>query len=110
MRGSNDEFGRVTKMLADRNVIFGHLMDVKGNSYLKAVSLMNLSDSDTKGRAFEPKKVKHIDGHKVSCYYMYISTELDLTATTLKKPLKNKITRLTNVSLVASTISTTIAY
>jgi len=90
MRGDNKEFGRVTKMLADRNVIFGHLMDVKGNSYLKAIYLMNLSNSDTKGRAFEPKKAKNRDGHKMSCYYMYISTELDLSATTFKEAIEKQ--------------------
>jgi len=77
-------------MLADRNVIFAHLMDIKGHSYLNAIYLMNLSDSDTKGRAFEPKKIKNKDGDKLSCFYRYITTELDLSSSTFKDAMKKQ--------------------
>ena len=47
VRGS--EFNKVTNILVSRNVIFAHLMHMKGDSYLKGLYLMNLSDSETKG-------------------------------------------------------------
>ena len=50
---------------------------------------MNLTNSDTRGRAFEPKRVKNRDGEKVTCYYRYISTELDLTTNTFKEAIEN---------------------
>ena len=88
-RGSDPNFRRVADMLIDGNVIFANLMSQNGQSYLKAIYIMNLTNSDTRGRAFEPKRVKNRDGEKMTCYYRYISTELDLTTNTFKEAIAN---------------------
>ena len=88
-RGSDPNFRRVADMLIDGNVIFANLMSQNGQSYLKAIYIMNLTNSDTRGRAFEPKRVKNRDGEKITCYYRYISTELDLTTNTFKEAIEN---------------------
>ncbi len=36
-------------------------MDMTGNSYLEAIYIVNIFDSDTKGTGFQPKSEKHRD-------------------------------------------------
>ena len=83
------EFKRLTSILKSKNVVFAHLMDSTGDSYLEAVYVMNLTASTfnaagSKRLEFDPKRVKNKCGDKVAAYYRYTTTELDLTASTFK--------------------------
>ena len=73
------DFPKMVKLMIDKNVIFKDLMESTGNSYLEAVYLMNITDSETKGRAFEPRKRKNRDTAKVGAYYLYNYVAMDLT-------------------------------
>ena len=46
----------MVNLMISKNVIFKDLMESTGKTYLAAVYLMNITDSETKGRAFEPRK------------------------------------------------------
>ena len=81
------EFKRITSLLKSKNVVFAHLMDSTGDSYLEAIYVMNLTASnlnDSKRLEFDPKRVKNKSGDKIAAYYRYTTTELDLTADTFK--------------------------
>ena len=83
------EFKRITSLLKSKNVVFAHLMDSTGDSYLEAVYVMNLTASDfgkddSKRLEFDPKRIKNKCGDKIAAYYRYTTTELDLTASTFK--------------------------
>ena len=86
------EFKRLTSILKSKNVVFAHLMDSTGDSYLEAVYVMNLTastfnDAGSKRLEFDPKRIKNKCGDKVAAYYRYTTTELDLTASTFKDAL-----------------------
>ena len=83
------EFNRLTSLLKSKNVVFSHLMDSTGDSYLEAIYVMNLTASDWGGEGnkrleFDPKRIKNKSGDKIAAYYRYTTTELDLTASTFK--------------------------
>jgi hypothetical protein len=50
---------------------------------------MNITDSETKGRAFEPRKRKNRDTTKVGAYYLYNCVAMDLTKDTFKEAIQN---------------------
>ena len=75
--------------MIDKNVIFKDLMESTGKTYLAAVYLMNITDSETKGRAFEPRKRKNRDTTKVGAYYLYNYVAMDLTKDTFKEAIQN---------------------
>ena len=84
------DFKRLTSILKVKNVVFSHLMDSTGDSYLEAIYVMNLSASnfnDSKRLEFDPKRIKNKSGDKISAYFRYTTTELDLTASTFKDAL-----------------------
>ena len=81
------DFAKVVRLLASKNVIFAHLMDMSGNSYLEAIYLMNMFDSDTKHKHFEPKLKRNRDADKIAAFYRFTSTELDLEASTFKEAI-----------------------
>ena len=83
------DFPKMVKLMIDKNVIFKDLMESTGNSYLEAVYLMNITDSETKGRAFEPRKRKNRDTAKVGAYYLYNYVAMDLTKDTFKEAIQN---------------------
>jgi hypothetical protein len=64
-------------------------MESTGKTYLAAVYLMNITDSETKGRAFEPRKRKNRDTTKVGAYYLYNYVAMDLSKDTFKEAIKN---------------------
>ena len=81
------DFKKLTSILKSKNVVFAHLMDSTGDSYLEAVYVMNLTASnfnDGKRLEFDPKRIKNKCGDKIAAYYRYTTTELDLTASTFK--------------------------
>jgi len=84
------DFAKVATMLKNKNVIFGNLMDMTGDSYLEAIYIMQLFDSETKGKAFEPKKARNRNTDKIATYYRFSTTELDLTADTFKQAIERK--------------------
>ena len=60
-------------------------MDSVGDSYLAALYIMNIFDSDTPGnKELIPKKARNKDTEKIATYYRFSSTELDLEASTFK--------------------------
>jgi len=85
------EFNHLASLMKSKNVVFSHLMDTTGNSYLEAMYVMNLSKSDwTKDGdriEFDPKRRKNKSTDKVAAYYRYTTTELDLSAETLKEAI-----------------------
>ena len=83
------DFAKVAKLLVSKNVMFANLMDMTGNSYLEAIYLMNIFDSDTKGNKFEPKSKRHRDTDKISAFYRFTTTTLDLEASTFKEAISN---------------------
>ena len=65
-------------------------MSSTGDSYLEAIYVMNLTNSDWKESdrlEFDPKRVKNKSGDKIAAYYRYSTTELDLTAGTFEEAL-----------------------
>ena len=83
------EFNHLTSLLKSKNVVFSHLMDSTGDSYLEAIYVMNLTASDfgkdgSKCLEFDPKRIKNKSGDKIAAYDRYTTTELDLTANTFK--------------------------
>ena len=65
------EFNRLTSLLKSKNVVFSHLMDSTGDSYLEAIYVMNLTASDwgDKGNQrleFDPKRIKNKSGDKIA--------------------------------------------
>ena len=40
------EFAQLASLTKSKNVVFSHLMETTGNSYLEAMCVMNLSKSD----------------------------------------------------------------
>ena len=83
------EFNHLTSLLKSKNVVFSHLMDSTGDSYLEAIYVMNLTASDwgkdgSKHLEFDPQRIKNKSGDKIAAYYRYTTTELDLTANTFK--------------------------
>ena len=82
------DFKHLTSILKSKNVVFSHLMDSTGDSYLEAIYVMNLTASnfnDSKRLEFDPKRIKNKSGDKISAYFRYTTTELDLTASTFKE-------------------------
>jgi hypothetical protein len=66
-------------------------MDTTGNRYLVATYVMNLTKSDWTEMGdrieFDPKRMKNKDTSKVTADHRYTTTELDLTAATLKEAI-----------------------
>jgi hypothetical protein len=85
-----DDFAKVCKILKSKNVLFSSMMDMIANSFLEAIYLTNMFDSDTKGKAFEPKAAKNRDTEKISAVFHFTTTELDLEASTFKEAMKNQ--------------------
>ena len=77
----NDELTRktfyeTTKFLSKHNVVFAHLMDTTGDSYLAGLYLMKIQDSKNPGNtAFIPKKDKNKDTEKLAAFYRFTTTE-----------------------------------
>ena len=64
------DFYATTRLLKKHNVVFEHLMDTTGDSYLAAVSLMKIrAAGDQNITAFIPKKAKSKDTEKLAAYY-----------------------------------------
>ena len=60
------DFKTTTKFLVRNNLVFAHLMDSVGDSYLTALYIMNIFASDTPGnREFIPKKARNKDTEKI---------------------------------------------
>jgi hypothetical protein len=83
------QFKRIASLLKSKNVVFAHLMDSTGDSYLEAIYVVNLTASDwgdegSKSLEFDPKRIKNKSGDKIAAYYRCTTTELDLTANTFK--------------------------
>ena len=84
------DFKRLALLLKSKNVVFAHLMNTTGDSYLEAMYVMNLADSNfeqSKRLEFDPKRIKNKSGNQVAAYYRYSTTELDLTVDTFKEAI-----------------------
>ena len=67
-------------------------MNTTGDSYLEAMYVMNLADSNfeqSKRLEFNPKRIKNENesGNQVAAYYRYSTMELDLTVDTFKEAI-----------------------
>ena len=83
------DFRKICVMMIMKSVVFKDLMESTGKTYLAAIYLMNLQSSETKGRAFDPKKARNKDTDKVGAYYLYSSTAMDLSKETFKEAIAN---------------------
>ena len=84
------DFKRLAAILKSKNIVFAHLMGTTGDSYLEAMYVMNLADSNfeqSKRLEFDPKRIKNKSGSQVAAYYRYSTTELDLTVDTFKEAI-----------------------
>jgi hypothetical protein len=82
------DFRKVCNWLRKENVIFANLMDSTGDSYLAAVYLMKVAPAHSQiNTAFQPKKAKNKNTEKISAYYRFATTELDLEASTFKEAI-----------------------
>jgi hypothetical protein len=79
----------MVELMINKNVVGKDLMRSTGDSYLAAVYLMNITVSETKGRAFEARKRKNRDTTKVGAYYLYNYVSMDLTKDTFKEAIQN---------------------
>ena len=62
----NGDFKKAWMLLSSQSVVFSDLMDSTGKTYLAAMYLTNLTDSDTKGDVFVPKKSEDERHYQVS--------------------------------------------
>ena len=61
--------------MSKHNVVFAHLMDTTGDSYLAALYLMKIGELTKQGNtAFIPKKAKNKDTEKLAAYYRFTTT------------------------------------
>ena len=57
-----EDFKAICKFMSKHNVIFAHLMDTTGDSYLAALYLMKIGDASNQGNTdFIHKKAKNKD-------------------------------------------------
>ena len=87
---ASEGFRKACKLLRAHNVVFAHLMDSTGDSYLAGLYMMKISDTDSTNTAFEPKKAKNKDTDKMAAFYRFTTTEVDLEASTFKQAISNQ--------------------
>ena len=82
MRGE-DDFRSLVNYLTNGYALFADVMDKYGKSDLSAIYKVDVLSSHSQiNAAFIPKKPKNRDGEKISAYYRFTTTELDLEAST----------------------------
>ena len=79
------DFSKVIKFMCRKNKIFAHHWETSGESYLAAIYLMNLIESETTGNAFEPKRVKNRNTQRIGVYSRYTTTIMDVKKKQLGK-------------------------
>jgi len=84
---SGADFAKACKFLSEHNTLFENMMMHKGFSYLAALYLMRSSIMDNQTDSYEPKNSKNKDTDKISSYYRYMTTSLDLSADTFKEAI-----------------------
>ena len=67
-----------------KNKIFADHWEKSGESYLAAIYLMNLIESETTGYEFEPKRVKNRNTQKIGVYSRYTTTIMDVNKETFR--------------------------
>jgi hypothetical protein len=88
-KGDQVEFKKMVDLMIRKNVIFKDSMESTSKTYLAAVHLMNITDSETKGRPFEARRRKKGDTTKVGAYYLYNYVATDLSKDTFKEAIQN---------------------
>jgi len=81
------DFAKVANLLASKNVVFSNLMDMSGKSYLEAIYLMSIYEIAKEEEEHDPKKKKTKDGERISAYYRFTTTTLDLEASTFAEAI-----------------------
>ncbi len=75
---TSEDFRKPCKLLRAHNVVFAHLMDSTGDSYLAGLYMMKITDPDSANKAFEPKRANNKDIEKRVAFYRFATTELDM--------------------------------
>jgi len=63
------------------------MMNAFGDSYLRALYVLGVKDLRTSGSSYAPTSALNRDTEKVSAYYRYTTTDIDLDADTFKEAI-----------------------
>ena len=90
IRGTEDsgaDFAKAINSLSKHNTTFSEMKSHDSFAYLAGLYMMKSKEMDDQTTSYVPKRAKNRDTEKLSSYYRFMTTNLDLDADTFKEAI-----------------------